>query len=250
MLDNLNLSNLKDKKMINILDELSTMIKIVDNKDKMMDIDDNYNNNIKTQKECPYFLHFSQYNYEKVFDLLIKEQQIKIKNEECERMLNPCLFSSCLNMKHSFIPLPKLAVDFLHEKYNSPCQICKSKGKFGLICLDCGKKVNCQKELISRKKANDNNSNKDGMLLCKHVLECGGGSSAFLFMKDFYVIFVQQEHFSRERIPLYLDKFGEPISGTIISNKFKLNEKQLEKALQKYFENDLVFPESKKIKGL
>ena len=88
------------------------------------------------------------------------------------------------------------------------------------------------------------------MLLCKHVLECGGGSSAFLFMKDFYVIFVQQEHFSRERIPLYLDKFGEPISGTIISNKFKLNEKQLEKALQKYFENDLVFPESKKIKGL
>ena len=251
MLDNLNLSNLKNKKMINILDELSNMIKIGDNKDKLMDIDDNYNNNIiKPQKECPYFVHFSKYNYEKVFDLLIKEQQTKIKNEECERMLNPCLFSSCLNMKHSFIPLPKLAVDFLHEKYNFPCQICKSKGKFGLICLDCGKKVNCQKELISRKKTNDNNSNKDGMLLCKHVLECGGGSGAFLFMKDLYVIFVQQEHFSRERIPLYLDKFGEPISGMIINNKFKLNEKQLEKALQKYFENDLVFPESKKIKGL
>ena len=202
MLDNLNLSNLKNKKMINILDELSNMIKIGDNKDKLMDIDDNYNNNIiKPQNECPYFVHFSKYNYEKVFDLLIKEQQTKIKNEECERMLNPCLFSSCLNMKHSFIPLPKLAVDFLHEKYNFPCQICKSKGKFGLICLDRGKKVNCQKELISRKKTNDNNSNKDGMLLCKHVLECGGGSGAFLFMKDLYVIFV-----------LYIDIYCSPNS--------------------------------------
>ena len=81
-------------------------------------------------------------------------------------------------------------------------------------------------------------------------MECGGGSGAFLNLKDFHVSFVQQGHFSKERIPLYLDKYGEPINGTSINNKFKLNEKQLQKAMQKYSENDLVFPEWMKIKGL
>ena len=241
MLDTLNLSNLKNKNIIQILDELTLMIKNNDD-NKMKDIDDTNDN-----KVCGYFKIFSNYNYEKIFNLLINEQQIRIKNEDCERMLNPCLFASCLKMKYNFIHLPKLAVDFLHDKYNSPCQICKSKGKFGLICLDCGKKVNCQRE-FTKKKNNDNN--KDAALFYKHVLECGGGSGAFLNLKDFHVSFVQQGHFSKERIPLYLDKYGEPINGTSINNKFKLNEKQLQKAMQKYSENDLVFPEWMKIKGL
>ena len=102
------------------------------------------------------------------------------------------------------------------------------------------KKVLCKSE---DKPQNNNNINNETNYdtFYKHVELCGGGTGAFINILDFNVIFIQQNKFSKNKIPLYLDKHGESIKVNSIHNGFILNDVQLEKAKKKFYNNDLIF---------
>jgi len=166
--------------------------------------------------------------------------------EICPKSINPNLLFFCEEIDYNFINLPPLAVDFLYEKYNFPCEKCKSKGKIGLICLDCGNKVICKNEDKQKDNNNNNNNNNDNNnnnfdTFYTHIELCGGGTGAFLNIMDFNIIFIQQKLFSKNKIPLYLDKHGESIKANSIHNGFTLNDVQLQKAKIKMYNNDLIF---------
>ena len=241
MYQSLNLGQLKQKNIIQILDELETIINQENNeKNNKMQIMEEEPNKENIFNIFFKFNNNTTFNHRNVFNFLIKEFTNEIKKELCPRTINPNLLSFCEEIYYNFISLPKLAVEFLFDKYNFPCEKCKSKGKIGLICLDCGKKVLCKSE---DKPQNNNNINNETNYdtFYKHVELCGGGTGAFINILDFNVIFIQQNKFSKNKIPLYLDKHGESIKVNSIHNGFILNDVQLEKAKKKFYNNDLIF---------
>ena len=88
---------------------------------------------------------------------------------------------------------------------------------------------------------NNNNENNNFDTFYTHIELCGGGTGAFLNIMDFNIIFIQQKLFSKNKIPLYLDKHGESIKANSIHNGFTLNDVQLQKAKIKMYNNDLIF---------
>ena len=241
MYDSFNLPQLKEKNILGILKELHILINTEAN-----DKNNETQNTDEETKENIYnlFLNFSNikksiYNHSNIFNFLIKEFSNEINKELFPRVINPNLLAFCEEIQYNFINLPKLAVDFLYEKYNCPCEKCRCRGKIGLICLDCGNKVICKNDEIQQ---NNNNINEINLeTIYRHVELCGGGTGAFLNILDFNVIFIQQKLFSKKSIPLYLDKHGEPIKVNSIHNGFTLNDAQLQKAKKKMNNNDLIF---------
>ena len=253
--ESFNLPQLKQKNIIQILDELEIIINNEKNlKNDQMEISD------EEPKETIYNIFFqffnnnnnkknrNIYNHKNIFNFLIKEFTNEIKKNSCPQKINPNLLSFCKEINYNFIPLQKYAVEFLFENYKLSCEQCKRRGKVGLICLDCGKKVTCKNEENLQNNNNnininningDNPSNLD--LFYKHVELCGGGTGVFLYTLNFNVTFVQNKKISKTKIPLYLDKHGESIKEKSIHNGFCLNEAQLKKAKKILYNNDLIF---------
>ena len=243
MLDWLSLSQLKQKNILEILEELEIMINNEKNilENKMIDINEEQNENI-------YNIFFNlcnnnknKYNHKKIYEFLIDEFRKDINNNIFTKNINPNLLCFCEEIDYKFIKLPDYAVDFLFEKYNFPCEKCKKKGLNGLFCLDCGKKVICLND-VKNLKNDKNNTDAYLELFNKHVEFCGGGTGALLNILDFKVIFFQQKKFSNIKIPIYLDKHGESINDKSIHNGFSLNKVQLKNAIRRYYNNDLIFP--------
>jgi len=243
MLDWLSLSQLKQKNILEILEELEIMINNEKNilENKMIDINEEQNENI-------YNIFFNlcnnnknKYNHKKIYEFLIDEFRKDINNNIFAKNINPNLLCFCEEIDYKFIKLPDYAVDFLFEKYNFPCEKCKKKGLNGLFCLDCGKKVICLND-VKNLKNDKNNTDAYLELFNKHVEFCGGGTGALLNILDFKVIFFQQKKFSNIKIPIYLDKHGESINDKSIHNGFSLNKVQLKNAIRRYYNNDLIFP--------
>ena len=245
MLDWLNLSQLKQKNILEILSELELMINNEKNilENKMIDINEEPNENIYNL-----FFNFSNnnnksiYNHKKIYEFLITEFRKDIKNNKFPKNINPNLLCFCEEIDYKFIKLPEYAVDFLFEKYNCPCEKCKKKGLNGLFCLDCGKKVICLYDVKNLKNEKNNNTDVYLEVFDKHVELCGGGTGALLNIVDFKVIFFQQKKFSNVKIPIYLDKHGESINDKSIHNGFSLNQAQLKNAIKHFYNNDLIFP--------
>ena len=245
MLDWLNLSQLKQKNILEILSELELMINNEKNilENKMIDINEEPNENIYNL-----FFNFSNnnnksiYNHKKIYEFLIDEFRKDIKNNKFPKNINPNLLCFCEEIDYKFIKLPEYAVDFLFEKYNCPCEKCKKKGLNGLFCLDCGKKVICLYDVKNLKNEKNNNTDVYLEVFDKHVELCGGGTGALLNIVDFKVIFFQQKKFSNVKIPIYLDKHGESINDKSIHNGFSLNQAQLKNAIKHFYNNDLIFP--------
>jgi hypothetical protein len=245
MYDSFNLPQLKEKNILGILEELNILInnETNDKNNETQNTDEETKENIYN-----FFLNFNNiirsnenniYNHSNIFNFLIKEFSNEINKELFPRVINPNLLAFCEEIQYNFINLPKLAVDFLYEKYNCPCEKCRCRGKIGLICLDCGNKVICKNDEIHQNNNNINEINFE--TIYRHVELCGGGTGAFLNILDFNVIFIQQKLFSKKTIPLYLDKHGEPIKVNSIHNGFTLNDAQLQKAKKKMNNNDLIF---------
>ena len=250
MYESFNLPQLKQKNIIQVLDELETIINNEKNeKNNKMQTDEEPKENIYNI----FFQFFKNknkknneekiiYNHRNIFNFLINEFTNEIKKELCPRIINPNLLSFCEDIYYNFIPLQKYAVEFLYENYNRPCEKCRCKGKIGLICLDCGKKVICKTEDKPPNNNNINGNNDSGIdFFYKHVELCGGGTGVFLNSLDFSISFVQQRKISKNKIPLYLDKHGESIKENKIHNGFCLNDAQLKKAKRKFYNNDLIF---------
>ena len=242
MYDNLNLSQLKEKKnILEILEVINNEIKNEKNEinNQMVDEGENNEDNIYT-----IFFNFYQnnnnYEHNKIFEFLLKIFKNEINKGLCPKKINPNLLYFCEEIDCNFIWFPDYAVEFLFNKYNLSCEICKRKGINGLICLFCGKKVICRNDCPKEKK-NKNINNFDLELFDKHIEICGGGTGALLNIEDFSVIFTQQKKYSKISISLYLDKHGESIKENSIHNGFKLNQAQLKKAKKIYYNNDLVF---------
>ena len=211
LLEKFNLSSLKNKNYIDILDELIILI----------------NNDSN-----PNFSIFKcNYSYNEIFSSLVNKYEKMINEEACSKYLNASLFGSCLEVKYCFIELPKLAIDFEYDCYKKPCEKCKSKGKYGLICLDCGKKISCLLEF--------QNDEKKKCPFEKHLIKCGGGTSAILNTKSCEVLFLYNNKISDTKIPIYLDKYGEQINHYKINEEYCLNDIQYQRALQIF--NDLDF---------
>ena len=243
MYENLNLSQLKEKKNIyEILDVIKNEINNEKNEfnNQMLDIGEK-------NKESIYniFFEFYQnnndiYDHKKIFEFLLGEFKKEINKGLCPKTINLNLLYFCEEINCNFIDLPEYAVEFLFKKYNLSCEKCKRKGINGLICLFCGKKVICRNDCPKDKK-NKNKNNFNLELFDKHIEICGGGTGALLNIEDFSVIFTQQKKYSNISISLYLDKHGESIKENSIHNGFKLNKAQLKKAKNIYYNNDLVF---------
>ena len=243
MFDWLNLSHLKQKNILEILDDLELMINneknTIDN--KMSDINEDSKENIYN-----IFFNFSNkkhniYNHKKIYEFLIDEFRKDICNNIFPKHINLNLLFLCEEIDYNFIHLPEFAVDFLFEKYKVSCEKCGKKGLNGLFCLDCGKKAICLLDAKNLKK-DKNNIDIYLELFDKHVELCGGGTGVFLNIVDFKVVFIQQKKFSDVKIPIYLDKHGESIKEKSIHNGFRLNKAQLENAFRHYYNNDLIFP--------
>ena len=255
--ESFNLPQLKQKNIIQILDELEIIINNEKNlKNNQMEIND------EEPKETIYNIFFQffnnnkngiVYNHKNIFKFLIDEFSNEIKKDLCPKRINPNLLSFCEEINYNFIILPKYAVEFLHEKYKLNCEICNKKGSIGLICLECGKKVSCKNdEKLQNNNNNINNNNETNKkkeklssldLFYKHVELCGGNTGVFLSSLNFNVFFVQQKKISKTKIPLYLDKHGESIkeNSNSIHNGFEINEVQLKKAKKIFYNNDFIF---------
>ena len=145
-------------------------------------------------------------------NLILKKNKIYI---------NPNLLGSCLPIKYNFIYLPPIALDFQYIFFNIPCFYCKKIGYPSYICLTCGKKV-CQKE------------NRCAIYkpITKHNKECGGGRSIFINTFNYKVVLCVDNNSLEMDIPFYVNKFGESIEGNTTSKDIKLNEEEINKALQ------------------
>ena len=126
---------------------------------------------------------------------------------------------------YNFIDLPELAVDFEYEVYNKPCEVCKSKGKNSLICLDCGKKVCDSRSCVTKIKE----VSMPGFVA--HCKICGGGRSAFLQTYDCSVLFVSNRVVFKKFVPFYVNEFGEGITKRFFGKEFKLSKEEVKKAL-------------------
>ena len=244
MFDWINLSQLKQKNILEILDELEIMINheknLLDN--AMIDINEE-------PKEYIYNIFFNFmnkknntiYNHKNIFQFLINEFKKDINKNIFPKNINPNLLCFCEEIDYDFIDLPEYAVDFLFKKYTEPCERCNKRGNNGLFCLDCGKKAVCIQDAKNIK--NDkNNTDVYLELFDKHVELCGGGTGAFLNTVDFKVIFFQHKKLADVKIPIYLDKHGEAVKEKSIHNGFRLNKPQLDNAIRHYYNNELILP--------
>ena len=247
MIKNLGIEKIKGKNICQILDDLYEII--INDKNLNDDINDNQMKDIdEIPKKNLYNLFFNFntnknkikiYNHKKIFEFLISEFSNDINRGLCPKSINPNLLSFCSEFDYDFIiSFPKYAVEYLNNIYKIPCEYCKRKGKAALICLDCEKKIICKGDEYN--KTNKNNK-LDIESFCKHVDICGGGSGAFLNIRDFSIMFIQQKKLSKIKIPIYLDKHGESIKENFIHNDFRLNEAQVNKAIRQYYNNDIVF---------
>ena len=210
MLDYLNLSDLKDKSFLEILDIL--------NKSIMSDSDNEPNQNIPKAFK-------SNYNYKEILRMFLNSHLENAKNEKCDSVLSPSLFGSCLPIVYNFIDLPESAIDFEYQVYNKPCEVCKLKGKNSLICLDCGKKVCDSRKCLTKV----NEISVPGFIA--HTKICGGGRSAFLQTYDCSVLFVSNKVVFKKFIPFYVNQFGEGITKTSFGKEFKLSKDEVKNAL-------------------
>ena len=242
MYDNLNLSQLKEKKnILEILEEINNEINKEKNEinNQMVDVGENNEENLYSIFFNFYQNNNNNYEYKKIFVFLLNVFKNEINKGLCPKKINHNLLCFCEEIDCNFIDLPDYAVEFLFNKYNLSCEICKRKGINGLICLFCGKKVICRNDYPKEKKNENNNFNIE--LFDRHIEICGGGTGALLNIEDFSVIFTQQKKYSKISISLYLDKHGESIKENSIHNGFELNKAQLKKAKKIYYNNDLVF---------
>ena len=206
MLDLLDLSELKNKSFLEILEYLEKAI--------------------MSEKDKKIFEIFNPKNsYKESLKILLNEHIDAATKEQCDKILNPSLFGSCLQIVYNFIDLPELAVDFEYEVYNKQCEVCKSKGKNSLICLDCGKKVCDSRSCLTKIKE----VSMPGFIA--HCKICGGGRSAFLQTYDCSVLFVTNRVVFKKFVPLYVNEFGEGITKRFFGKEFKLSKEEVKKAL-------------------
>ena len=215
-LDYLNLSSLKGKNILEILDELDILIKAdANNKQKL-----HLYNNLKT--DC---------NYREIFQKILNVHIKEASKETLEKYIPPLLFGFCLPIKFKFIELPELALDFEFESYNKECELCRLKGKLSLICLICGKKVCNSKSCI----AIFGGDIVSGVII--HTKLCGGGRTAYLQTFDCRVLFHSENSvFLTKFKPLYVNEFGEGSNSKTIGNEFKLNKEIVTKAIKMFTE--------------
>ena len=213
MLDLLNLSDLKNKSFLEILEYLDKSIMY----DKPNDKD----------KTIPKIFR-PKNNYKESLKLLLNEHINVATEDKCDKILSPSLFGSCLPVIYNFIALPELAIDLEYEVYNKPCEICKNKGKNSLICLDCGKKVCDSRKCITK----INDVNVPGFVA--HCKICGGGRSAFLQTYDCSVLFVSNRFVFKKFVPFYVNKFGEGITKSSFGKEFKLSKDEVKNALNMF----------------
>ena len=209
MLDSLNLSDLKDKSFLEIMEYLDKFI-MTDSLDEKTNI----------QK-----VFGPKNNYKISLKKLLEEHLESAKNDKCDKVLSPSLFGSCLPIVYSFIDLPESAIDLEYEAYNKGCEVCKAKGKNSLICLDCGKKVCDSRKCLTKV----NGVSVPGFIA--HCKICGGGRSAFLQTYDCSVLFVSNKVVFKKFIPLYINQFGEGITKTSFGKEFKLSKDEVKNAL-------------------
>ena len=215
ILDELNLSNLKGKTLLQCLDELDKLIEADASDEKMKIIYEN----LKPEN-----------NYKDAFEKILTTHINAAEENKCDEILSPSLFGSCLPLKFSFIELPELAVDFEYEIYMKECIYCKGRGQRSLICLDCGKKVCDSRSCLTTY----NEEEVPGFIA--HTKICGGGRSAFLQNDDCSVLFISNKAVFKKFVPLYLNEFGEGISKETFGKEFKLNKEEVKKALKMFTE--------------
>ena len=214
-LDLLNLPSLKNKTLLEILDELDILIKADSTNEKMKHLYDNFklNNDYKT-----------------IFQLILQEHIEATNSKTLDKVLSPSLFGSCLPNKFEFVTLPELAIDLEYLIYNIGCQMCNAKGKRSLICLDCGRKVcdsrSCLAEFKGEKMAS----------FFVHCKVCGGGRTAYLQSHDCSVLFISNKAVFRKCVPLYVNEFGEGINKRSFGKEYKLNKEEVKKALKMFTE--------------
>ena len=213
-LDFLNLSSLKGKTFLEIMEILHKSIE----EDKDSELKFLYDN-LKINND-----------YKQVFEIILNEHIEATNNSTCDKVLSPSLFGSCLPCIFKFIDLPELAIDFEYNIYNKECQVCKVKGRRALICLDCGKKVcdsrSCLVEFGGEK--------VPGFIA--HCKICGGGRTAYLQSDDCSVLFISNKAVFKKFVPLYVNEFGEGISKRTFGKEYKLNKEEVQKALKMFTE--------------
>ena len=210
ILDLLNLSDLKNKSFLQILEYLDKSI--------MLDIPNDKNINLSK-----YFK--PKNNYKEALNILLNELIEVATKDKCDKILSPSLFGSCLPIIYNFINLPELAIDFEYEVYNKQCEACKAKGKNSLICLDCGKKVCDSRSCIAKVKG------ESFPAFIAHCKVCGGGRSAFLQTYDCSVLFVSNRVVFKKFVPFYVNQFGEGITKSTFGKEFKLSKDEVKNAL-------------------
>ena len=214
-LDLLKLPSLKNKKILEILDELDKLIEVDKSNEKMKLLYEN----LKVNND-----------YKQLFQIMLDEHIQASKDITCHKVLSPSLFGSCLPAIFKFIDLPELAIDFEYEIYNKPCIVCKAKGKRALICLDCGKKVCDSRSCLVEFKG----EKLPGFIA--HCKICGGGRTAYLQSDNCSVLFVSDKTVFRKFVPLYINEFGEGISKRNFGKEYKLDKEEVKKALKMFTE--------------
>ena len=214
-LDLLNLSSLKNKTLLETLDELGKLIEVDSTNEKMKHIYENF----KTKN-----------NYEEVLKKVLNDYIEKTKNGECCEQLGPHLFIACIPNIYKFIDLPETLMDLNYNIYDKKCEVCKKEGKNQLLCLYCGAKVCNSASCVV-----DNEGEKIQSIFFHSTL-CGGCRNAYLQANEGNVLFHYMNEKYKRCIPLYVNEFGEDIKKDSFGKEYKLNHSAVKKALKMFNE--------------
>jgi len=135
----------------------------------------------------------------------------------------------------NLINLPENGIDFLYKTNKLSCLYCNKKYLYSYLCLICGNKL-CNKNSCLVEKGIKKGKE---FSLIYHSKKCCGGNAIFLNIINAEIIYLLKRKIIRSNIFIYMNDFGEIFSEDYLKDEYKLNKRELEKAVMKYI--DMTF---------
>ena len=135
----------------------------------------------------------------------------------------------------SLINLSENGIDFLYKTNKLSCLYCKKKYLYSYLCLICGSKLCNRNSCLVEKGIKKGKE----FSLIYHSKKCSGGNAIFLNIINAEIIYLLKRKIIRSNIFIYINDFGEIFSKDYLKDEYKLNKKELNKAIMKYI--DMTF---------
>ena len=135
----------------------------------------------------------------------------------------------------NLINLPESGIEFLNKTNELCCIYCHKKNLTSFLCLLCGNKI-CDSIYCFIEKGSKRGKE---FSLIYHSKKCCGGNGIFLDIKNARIVYILKRRVIKSNIYIYLNDFGEKLSGLYLKDEYKLNKNELLKAKKNFI--DMIY---------